>query len=170
MSHPLLTFAQLSPADKLCCAGEIACGYASGCFTLEQAMLIAYHRGRLPTERGIAGTGLMAATGLSAAQCKQRVAGTNVVMACDNSPTSTTVSGAALPLQQLFQQLALEQSSSSCQSTLLPVRPHAWWVSAKQDPEQTRCSQQAHLPSNPQALHIYLNLETCSSVQAPRLT
>ena len=78
-------------------AGEIACGYASGCFTREQAMLIAYHRGRLPTERGIS-SGLMAATGLSAEQCKQRVAGTNVVMACDNSPTSTTVSGAALPL------------------------------------------------------------------------
>ena len=56
-------------------------------------MLIAYHRGRLPAEHGI-NSGLMAATGLSAAQCRQRVAGTNVVLACDNSPTSTTVSGA----------------------------------------------------------------------------
>lgn len=55
-------------------------------------MLIAYHRGRLPIEHGIT-TGLMAATGLSAAEAVERCSGTNVVMACDNSPTSTTISG-----------------------------------------------------------------------------
>ena len=58
-------------------------------------MLIAYHRGRLPADNGISG-GLMAATGLSAEEATQRVQGTLVVLACDNSPTSTTVSGAAL--------------------------------------------------------------------------
>ena len=58
-------------------------------------MLIAYHRGRLPTERGI-NTGLMAATGLSADQVRERTAGTNVVLACDNSPSSTTVAGEGL--------------------------------------------------------------------------
>lgn len=56
-------------------------------------MLIAYHRGRLPGTRGIAG-GLMAATGLSAAEATQRLEGSSVVMACDNSPVSTTISGA----------------------------------------------------------------------------
>ena len=61
-------------------------------------MLIAYHRGRLPIEHGI-NTGLMAATGLSAAEAIERCAGTNVVMACDNSPTSTTISG-TLPAQE----------------------------------------------------------------------
>ena len=55
-------------------------------------MQIAYHRGRLPIEHGVT-TGLMAATGLSAAQAIQRTAGTKVVLACDNSPTSTTVAG-----------------------------------------------------------------------------
>ena len=59
-------------------------------------MLIAYHRGRLPIEHGIT-TGLMAATGLSAEQAIERCQGTNVVLACDNSPSSTTVSG-TLPL------------------------------------------------------------------------
>ena len=83
-------------------------------------MMIAFHRGRLPTERGIAGTGLMAATGLSAAQCKQRVAGTNVVMACDNSPTSTTVSGAAPHVLQLLQQHALQQLQQLPEIALLP--------------------------------------------------
>lgn len=55
-------------------------------------MLIAYHRGRLPIEHNIT-TGLMAATGLSAADAIERCEGTNVVMACDNSPSSTTISG-----------------------------------------------------------------------------
>ena len=57
-------------------------------------MLIAYHRGRLPIEHGIT-TGLMAATGLSAEQAIERCQGTNVVLACDNSPISTTISGEA---------------------------------------------------------------------------
>ena len=30
-------------------AGEIPCGYADGCLTREQTILIAYHRGRAPT-------------------------------------------------------------------------------------------------------------------------
>lgn len=29
-------------------AGEIPCGYADGCLTREQTILIAYHRGRAP--------------------------------------------------------------------------------------------------------------------------
>ena len=89
-------------------------------------MLIAYHRGRLPTERGIAGTGLMAATGLSAAQCKQRVAGTNVVMACDNSPTSTTVSGAI----QLCSDL-LEQHNASSSARQLGQHAQLSWTESR---------------------------------------
>ncbi len=55
-------------------------------------MMIAYHRGRMPADNGIKG-GLMAATGLSAEEAQQRVQGTPVVLACDNSPSSTTISG-----------------------------------------------------------------------------
>ena len=79
------------------CEGEIACTYASGCCTAEQAVLIAYHRGRLPTEHKIT-TGLMAATGLSADEARARCEGTNVVLACDNSPNSTTISGRQMAL------------------------------------------------------------------------
>lgn len=55
-------------------------------------MLIAYHRGRLPIEQGVT-NGLMAATGMPADVARRRLAGSNVVMACDNSPSSTTISG-----------------------------------------------------------------------------
>ena len=89
---PVSSQALLKPG-VLCATGEIACTYASGCCTKRQAMLIAYHRGRLPVEHGVT-TGLMAATGLAADEVIKRTAGTNVVLACDNSPTSTTVAGA----------------------------------------------------------------------------
>ena len=75
-------------------AGEIACGYASGCLTREQTLLVAYHRGRLPVAHGLKG-GLMAATGLSAADALARLDCSPVVLACDNSPVSTTISGTA---------------------------------------------------------------------------
>lgn len=59
--------------------------------------MLAYHRGRLPVAHGLTG-GLMAATGLSAAEAFLRVSNTNCVLACDNSPSSTTLSGVAPPL------------------------------------------------------------------------
>ena len=43
--------------------GEIACGYGDGCFSREQTVLVAYHRGRMCPEHGVSG-GLMAAVGL----------------------------------------------------------------------------------------------------------
>ena len=72
--------------------GEIACGYASGCLSQKQTLEVAYHRGRLPVTHGLKG-GLMVATGLSAAEAVARLEGTNCVLACDNSCSSTTLSG-----------------------------------------------------------------------------
>ena len=76
-------------------AGEIACGYASGCLTREQTLKIAFHRGRLPIVHGLKG-GLMVATGLSASEACNRIQGTSCVLACDNSCDSTTLSGRTL--------------------------------------------------------------------------
>lgn len=76
-------------------AGEITCGYADGGFTQEQTLLVAYHRGRMCRDHGITG-GLMAAVGLGAAEAEKRLAAAGAagcVVACDNSPTSTTLSG-----------------------------------------------------------------------------
>ena len=76
-------------------AGEITCGYADGGFTQEQTLLVAYHRGRMCRDHGITG-GLMAAVGLGAADADKRLAqagAVNCVVACDNSPSSTTLSG-----------------------------------------------------------------------------
>ena len=77
--------------------GEIAAGYADGCLTREQTVLIAYHRGRMAPDHGLSG-GIMAAVGLGAAAAEARIAkaglaDTGVVVACDNSPDSVTMSG-----------------------------------------------------------------------------
>ncbi len=78
-------------------AGEIACGYGDGCFTREQTVLVAYHRGRMCPEHNISG-GLMAAVGLGAEEAEARLVKhgkDSCVVGCDNSPNSVTLSGIA---------------------------------------------------------------------------
>ena len=56
---------------------------------------MAYHRGRMLRDHGITG-GLMAAVGLGVADAEKRLeraGAANCVVACDNSPISTTLSG-----------------------------------------------------------------------------
>lgn len=83
---------QTGPSRAILDAGEIVCGYASGCLTREQTLQVAYQRGRLPVKYTLKG-GLMVATGLSAIDAAKKVQGTQCVVACDNSPSSTTLSG-----------------------------------------------------------------------------
>lgn len=45
--------------------GEMACGYADGGLSLEEAMLFAYHRGRAIEDAGLNRNGAMAAVGLT---------------------------------------------------------------------------------------------------------
>ena len=76
-------------------AGEIACGYADGALTRAECVLVAYHRGRMCPKYGIT-HGLMAAVGLGAADADARLrkhGKPGCVVACDNSPSSTTLSG-----------------------------------------------------------------------------
>jgi acyl transferase domain-containing protein len=79
--------------------GEIACGYADGGFTHAQTLLVAYHRSRMCRDHGVAG-GLMAAVGLGAEEAERRLRQARAagsVVACDNSPSSTTLSGLQAP-------------------------------------------------------------------------
>ena len=83
--------------NKVGRTGEITAGYADGCLSREQTVLIAYHRGRMAPDHGLSG-GMMAAVGLGAGAAEARIhkagfADSGVVVACDNSPDSVTVSG-----------------------------------------------------------------------------
>ncbi|KAG4079180.1 hypothetical protein HA402_015836 [Bradysia odoriphaga] len=74
-------------------AGEICCGYADGCLTLEQTILIAYFRGKAFLETEII-DGAMASVGIG---CKkiQSMLPKKVEVACRNGPDSCTISGPA---------------------------------------------------------------------------
>jgi acyl transferase domain-containing protein len=74
-------------------SGEIAAGYAAGYLSLEYAITLAYYRGYVSTH-GLAAQvgGMMAAVGLGTAEVA-RFMQPGVCVACENSPSSTTISG-----------------------------------------------------------------------------
>jgi acyl transferase domain-containing protein/ubiquinone/menaquinone biosynthesis C-methylase UbiE len=87
-------------------SGEIAAAYAAGALNLASAMAIAYARGGLASEsnRQFARKGGMVAVGLGAKDSHKylsRVSNGKVVLACENSPSSITVSGDVCGIDQL---------------------------------------------------------------------
>jgi len=81
--------------------GEIAAAYIAGVLTLDEAMRVAFHRGRL-MQRG-AGLGGMAALRLSADEAADLLAplGGRLSLAAVNSPASTVVAGDREALEAL---------------------------------------------------------------------
>ncbi|TVY84105.1 Highly reducing polyketide synthase FUM1 [Lachnellula suecica] len=71
-------------------SGEIAAAYATGTLTKREAVLAAYFRGFATKEK--LADGAMAAVGLGADQVRPYLT-KGVVVACENSPSSTTISG-----------------------------------------------------------------------------
>lgn len=72
-------------------AGEISCGYADGCFTLEETILTAYSRGRACLETEII-PGAMAAVDLGYQELLSMLP-SGIEIACRNGVDSCTISG-----------------------------------------------------------------------------
>ena len=73
-------------------SGEIAAAYAAGGLDASEAIVAAYQRGQIAKGRSNAGG--MAAVGLGRDQVAEYLVGRNeVVVACENSPNSVTISG-----------------------------------------------------------------------------
>jgi acyl transferase domain-containing protein len=70
-------------------SGEIAAAYASGYLSMQEAIIIAYYRGHV-TKESLGGG--MAAVGLGADDLSEFLV-EGVVLACENSPNSSTISG-----------------------------------------------------------------------------
>ncbi|KAF2676482.1 polyketide synthase [Lentithecium fluviatile CBS 122367] len=83
-------------------SGEIAAAYAAGGITMKDAILAAYFRG-LATKEKLAEGG-MAAVGLGSADVRPYLI-PGVVVACENSPSSTTVSGDRAALDRFVSNL-----------------------------------------------------------------
>ncbi|KAM0470501.1 hypothetical protein ACHAPX_009867 [Trichoderma viride] len=71
-------------------SGEMGAAYAAGALTLEEAIIIAYYRGQVTQNYGRAGA--MAAVGLGR-EAVVAYLREGVVIACENSPKSVTLSG-----------------------------------------------------------------------------
>ncbi|KAK0386278.1 hypothetical protein NLU13_6115 [Sarocladium strictum] len=83
-------------------SGEIAAAYAKGALSHRDAWAVAYHRGRLVSH--VKTHGSMLATGIGNEQAEEYIANHAVgraVVACINSPSSTTLSGDAEAIEQL---------------------------------------------------------------------
>lgn len=86
--------------------GELACAYADGCFTLEEATLAAYSRGKASLEsENIAGA--MAAVGMNYRDV-EKIVPDDIDIACHNSVDSTTVSGPLASVKAFVAELSAE--------------------------------------------------------------
>jgi len=74
-------------------SGEVAAAYASGAITANEAIAIAYYRGKVMVESGATKQqGGMAAVGLGREEVEPYL-GSGVLVGCENSPESTTLTG-----------------------------------------------------------------------------
>lgn len=102
LSQPLCTAIQVALVDTFASvgiqptavvghsSGEIAAAYAAGAITANEAITLAFHRGQVTKSQ--AKHGAMAAIGLGTEDVR-RYLSTEVVVACENSPKSVTLSG-----------------------------------------------------------------------------
>jgi acyl transferase domain-containing protein len=102
LSQPLCTAIQIALVDLLSSwgvtpsavvghsSGEIAAAYAAGSLTKEDAIIVAFYRGHICKKPSRMGT--MAAVGLGKADVSPFLA-PGVVVACENSASSVTLSG-----------------------------------------------------------------------------
>lgn len=116
-SQPLCTVLQIALVNALFRAGvrptavaghssgEIAAAYAAGSLSVQAAVILAYYRGYVTKQQTF--TGGMAAVSLGRDVAAQYLT-QGVVIACENSPSSVTLSGDSEPLRTVMQNIKEE--------------------------------------------------------------
>lgn len=127
-SQPLCTAVQIALVDTLAymgvhpsavvghSSGEIAAAYAAGVLTAKEAILCAVHRGTVANDQQRPGA--MAAIGMGWADTTKYLS-SNVIIACDNSPQSVTISGDAEEVEAVIADI--HRSQPSILAKKLPV-------------------------------------------------
>lgn len=83
-------------------SGEMGAAYAAGALTLEAAIIIAYYRGQVTQHHGR--TGAMAAIGIGREDVTPYLQD-GIMVACENSPKSVTLSGDVEPLDEAISRI-----------------------------------------------------------------
>jgi acyl transferase domain-containing protein len=103
-------------------SGEIAAAYAAGAIPIRTAMILSYYRGQVTKLQTLPGA--MAAVGIGKSDVLRYLAD-EVVVACDNSPQSTTLSGNPEALDRVLQQISREHPDTFCRRLRVPIAYHS---------------------------------------------
>jgi acyl transferase domain-containing protein len=103
-------------------SGEIAAAYAAEALTLREAVTAAYYRGHVSNKSTTQGA--MAAIGLGAEET-QNFLPERVVVACENSPSSTTISGDADQLQVALANIKAAQPETFARALKVEMAYHS---------------------------------------------
>ncbi|KAF4976126.1 hypothetical protein FZEAL_7145 [Fusarium zealandicum] len=129
LSQPLCTAVQIALVDLYASlgvepyavvghsSGEIAAAYAAKSLTAKEAIVVAWQRGLAAKEQTRAGS--MAAVGLGRDEVIKFLPAPKVVIACENSPRSVTISGDADAVQSALDQI--KQAHPDITARLLKV-------------------------------------------------
>ncbi|KAJ5662751.1 hypothetical protein N7462_011677 [Penicillium macrosclerotiorum] len=94
-------------------SGEIAASYAAGAITAESAIVLSYYRGLLVDEEG--SKGAMAAVSLGRVQVASYLQD-SVVIACENSPNSVTLSGEPYRVEEVIKKIKSDFPDALCRT------------------------------------------------------
>ena len=134
LSQPLCTALQIALVRSLArngirpdsvighSSGEIAGGYAAGILSLEEAITIAYYRGFIMKEKSRMGA--MAAIGLSSTDVAPFLI-EGAVIAAENSPGSTTISGDALAVGKVMSAIREAHPDILCKKLKVDMAYHS---------------------------------------------
>ncbi|KAH0427108.1 polyketide synthase [Colletotrichum camelliae] len=81
-------------------SGEIAAAFAAGAITADEAIIVAYFRGYVLNRTGTQHSGAMAVIGAGSEDISKWIL-PGVVVACENSPVNTTISGDACAVEAM---------------------------------------------------------------------
>ncbi|GKZ32480.1 type I Iterative Polyketide synthase (PKS) [Aspergillus brasiliensis] len=115
IAQPLCTAIQIAIVDQLGTwgvspsavvghsSGGIAAAYAAGMLSAREAFANSFYRGQAVAQKSPAGS--MLAVGVGVDRIKHYIRDTEVVVACENSPESVTLSGSKSAIERLITQL-----------------------------------------------------------------
>ncbi|PLN86691.1 putative polyketide synthase [Aspergillus taichungensis] len=150
-------------------SGEIAAAYTAGAITAASAITIAYFRGKLAKSivntRESENEGEMAGIGLSSAEVAPYLE-ENVVVACENSPRSVTISGPKPSIEQTVSRIRAENPDVFCRILRLGIAYHS--------PQMKHIGQQyqelitAHICQNSEAMVPMFSSVTTQRIVDPQ--
>lgn len=104
-------------------SGEIAAAYAAGVLSMSEAMIISFYRGLITKDSSVEGG--MAAVGLGAETVSEFLCDDDVVIACENSPESVTISGSLEQLDKVIQLLQQKRPDAAVRRLKVDMPYHS---------------------------------------------